>query len=193
MSDEIQGKRVAFLVANEGIEQVELTEPWRAIESAGGEPSLIAPDSGEAQAFNHLDRADTFDVDETVADADPDDYDALVLPGGVANPDQLRTIPEAVQFARSFFEAGKPVAAICHAPWTLVEAGVVQDRTLTSWPSLQTDIRNAGGTWVDEEVHVDAGLVTSRKPDDLEAFCAKMVEEIAEGVHAEQREQTVSS
>ena len=193
MSDEIQGKRIAFLVANEGIEQVELTEPWKAVESAGGEPQLVAPDAGEAQAFNHLDKGDAFDVDVTVAEADPEDYDALVLPGGVANPDQLRTDPDAVEFARSFFEAGKPVAAICHAPWTLVEAGVVDGRTLTSWPSLQTDIRNAGGNWVDEEVHVDAGLVTSRKPDDLEAFCSKMLEEIAEGEHAEQREQTVGS
>jgi len=129
----------------------------------------------------------------SVADANSDDYDALVLPGGVANPDQLRTVDEAVAFVRGFFEEGKPVAAICHAPWTLVEADAVRDRTLTSWPSLQTDIRNAGGNWVDEEVHVDAGLVTSRKPDDLDAFCAKAVEEIAEGVHAEQREATVRS
>ena len=193
MSNALDGKRIAFLVANEGIEQVELTEPWRAVESAGGTPALIAPDAGEVQAFNHLDKADTFDVTTTVADADPASYDALVLPGGVANPDNLRTNDGAVAFARSFFEAGKPVAAICHAPWTLVEAGVVEGRTLTSWPSLQTDIRNAGGTWVDEEVHVDSGLVTSRRPDDLEAFCAKAIEEIAEGVHDEQREQTVGS
>ena len=193
MSDEITGKRVAFLVANEGIEQVELTEPWKAVEAAGGRPELIAPEPGSAQAFNHLDKADTYEVDETVSDADAADYDALVLPGGVANPDTLRTDPAAVEFARSFFAAGKPVAAICHAPWTLIEAGVVDGRTLTSWPSLQTDIRNAGGNWVDEPVHVDAGLVTSRKPDDLEAFCAKLIEEIAEGEHAEQREQTVSS
>ena len=193
MSEKIQGKRVAFLVANEGIEQVELTEPWKAVEQAGGEPVLIAPESGEAQAFNHLDKADTFDVDRTVDEAEADDYDALVLPGGVANPDLLRTVPAAVEFTRAFFEAGKPVAAICHAPWTLVEAGVVDGRTLTSWPSLQTDIRNAGGEWVDEEVHVDSGLVTSRNPDDLEAFCAKTIEEIAEGVHDEQREATVAS
>ena len=193
MSDEIQGKRVAFLVANEGIEQVELTEPWKAVESAGGKPELIAPEEGEAQAFNHLDKADTFPVDREVSAADPGDYDALVLPGGVANPDTLRTIPDAVDFARSFFEAGKPVAAICHAPWTLVEAGVVEGRTLTSWPSLQTDIRNAGGEWVDEEVHVDSGFVTSRKPDDLEAFCSKLIEEIAEGAHEGQREATVNA
>ena len=193
MSDEITGKRVAVLVANEGIEQVELTEPWKAVEAAGGRPELIAPEPGDAQAFNHLDKADTYEVDETVSNADAADYDALVLPGGVANPDTLRTDPAAVEFARSFVAAGKPVAAICHAPWTLIEAGVVDGRTLTSWPSLQTDIRNAGGNWVDEPVHVDAGLVTSRKPDDLEAFCAKLIEEIAEGEHAEQREQIVSS
>jgi protease I len=188
----IDGKRVAFLVANEGVEQVELTRPWEAISDAGAQPELVAPESGEVQAFNHLDKADTFDVDTTVGEADPDDYDALVLPGGVANPDALRTIDDAVAFARAFFEAGKPVAAICHAPWTLVEADVVDGRTLTSWPSLQTDIRNAGGNWVDEEVHVDGGLVTSRKPDDLEAFCAKAIEEIAEGVHDRQREATAT-
>jgi protease I len=193
MADELQGKRVAFLVANEGIEQVELTEPWKAVEEAGGQPELIAPEAGQAQAFNHLDKADQFDVDKTVADADAGDYDGLVLPGGVANPDVLRTEEDAVSFVRAFFEAGKPVAAICHGPWTLVEADVVRDRTLTSWPSIQTDIRNAGGQWVDEEVHVDSGLVTSRNPDDLPAFCSKLVEEIAEGVHAEQREATVGS
>jgi protease I len=184
---------VAFLVANEGVEQVELTSPWDAIEQAGGEPELIAPETGTVQAFNHLDEGDEFEATKTAADADPSDYDALVLPGGVANPDILRTIPEAVEFTRAFFEAGKPVAAICHGPWTLVEAGVVEGRTLTSWPSLQTDIRNAGGEWVDEQVHVDAGLVTSRKPDDLDAFNSKTIEEIAEGVHDEQREQTVGT
>ncbi len=191
MSERIDGKRVAFLVANEGVEQVELTTPWEAVKGAGGEPELIAPESGEVQALQPSRPGDAFDVDRTVADADAADYDALVLPGGVANPDILRTVPEAVEFARAFFEAGKPVAAICHAPWTLVEAGVVEGRTLTSWPSLKTDIRNAGGDWVDEQVHVDSGLVTSRKPDDLEAFCAKAIEEFAEGVHAEQREATV--
>jgi len=193
MSDELQGKKIAFLVANEGIEQIELERPWQAVEEAGGEPVLVAPDEGEAQAFNHLDKADTFSVDQAVGDADASDYDGLVLPGGVANPDNLRTDEDAVAFARAFFEAGKPVGAICHAPWTLVEAGVVDGRTLTSWPSLQTDIRNAGGNWVDEEVHVDSGFVTSRKPDDLDAFCAKIVEEFAEGVHSEQREATVAS
>ena len=192
MSDRLEGKTVAFVVANEGIEQVELTEPWKAVEEAGGNPVLIAPQSGEAQAFNHLDKADTFGVDVTASDADPADYDGLVLPGGVANPDVLRQDEDAVGFVRAFFEAGKPVAAICHAPWTLIEADVVSGRKLTSWPSLQTDLRNAGAEWVDEEVVVDEGLVTSRKPDDLEAFCEKMVEEICEGVHEEQREQTVA-
>jgi protease I len=193
MSERIDGKRVAFLVANEGVEQVELTTPWEAVEKAGGEPVLIAPETGEVQAFEHLDKADTFEATEAVADVDAADYDGLVLPGGVANPDRLRRVPEAVDFTRGFFEAGKPVAAICHAPWVLVEAGVVDGRTLTSFPSLRTDIRNAGGTWVDEEVHVEAGLVSSRKPDDLDAFCAKAIEEIAEGIHAEQRAATVGS
>jgi protease I len=192
MSKRIEGKEIAFLVANEGVEQVELTRPWDAVREAGGQPVLIAPETGEVQAFEHLDKADTFEATVAASDANADDYDALVLPGGVANPDQLRTVPEAVAFARAFFEAGKPVAAVCHAPWTLVEAGVVSGRRLTSWPSLKTDIRNAGGEWVDEQVVVDSGLVTSRKPDDLDAFCAKAIEEIAEGVHAEQREATVS-
>jgi protease I len=183
----LDGKKIAILVANEGIEQVELTEPRKALEEAGAQVELIAPEAGEAQAFDHLDKADTFPVDKTVSDADADDYDGLMLPGGVANPDALRTEEDAVRFTRSFFESGKPVAAICHAPWTLVEADVVRGRRLTSWPSIQTDIRNAGGEWVDEEVVVDNGLVTSRKPDDLPAFTAKMVEEFCEGEHEGQR------
>jgi protease I len=181
MANELQGRRIAFVIANEGAEQVELTEPWQAVQDAGGSPELLAPQPGQAQAFNHLDKADTFPVDRAVGDADPASYDALVLPGGVANPDQLRTVPEAVGFVRAMFAAGKPAAVICHGPWTVVEADLVRGRTLTSWPSLRTDIRNAGGTWVDTEVQVcTAGpnvLVTSRNPDDLPAFCKQLVEE----------------
>jgi protease I len=187
MAGKLDGKRIAFLAANEGTEQVELTEPWKAVEQEGGTPELISLEPGQIQAFNHLDKGDTFSVDHTAAEADASRYDALVLPGGVANPDQLRTDDDAVAFVRAFFEAAKPVAVICHGPWTLIDAGVVRGRTLTSWPSLETDLRNAGATWVDEEVHVDHGLVTSRKPDDLPAFCGKLVEEIAEGVHEGQR------
>ncbi len=192
MAEELKGKRIAFLVANEGIEQVELTEPRKAVEAAGAETELVAPESGEVQAFNHLDKGDTFEVDVTAADADAGDYDGLVLPGGVANPDILRTEPEAVAFARAFFEAGKPVGVICHGPWTLIEAGVVEGRTMTSWPSLRTDLRNAGAEWVDEEVVVDSGLVSSRNPDDIPAFNAKIVEEFAEGEHAEQAAKTAA-
>jgi protease I len=179
MADQLQGKRIAFLVAPEGTEQVELTEPWKAVEAAGGTPELISTDTGEIQAFNHLDKGDTFPVDRTVAEATASDYDGLVLPGGVANPDFLRADKDAVAFVRAFFQDDKPVGVICHGPWTLVEAGVLAGRTVTSWPSLQTDIRNAGGTWVDEEVVVDDGLVSSRKPDDLPAFCATIVDEFA--------------
>jgi deglycase len=179
MANELEGLRVAFVAANEGIEQVELTEPWQAVKDAGGAPEMLSPEPGEAQAFNHLDKADTFPVDRAIRDADPGDFDALVLPGGVANPDQLRTVPEAVAFVGSMFRAGKPAAVICHGPWTLVEADLVRGRTLTSWPSLQTDIRNAGGRWVDTEVQrCTSGpnvLVTSRKPDDLPAFCKQLV------------------
>jgi protease I len=177
MAGQLDGKRVAIMVANEGIEQVEMTAPREALENAGATVELLAPEAGEVQAFNHLDKADTFTADKAIKDVSAGDYDALMLPGGVANPDNLRTHEEAVRFARAFFDAGKPVAAICHAPWTLVEADVVHGRTLTSWPSLQTDIRNAGGRWVDEEVVVDHGLVTSRMPDDLPAFNDKMLRE----------------
>ncbi|HEX6780402.1 MAG TPA: type 1 glutamine amidotransferase domain-containing protein [Solirubrobacterales bacterium] len=191
MSDRLQGKRIAFLTANEGVEQVELTEPMRAVCEAGADTELLAPEIGEVQAFNHLDKADTFEVDRVVGEADPDEYDGLVLPGGVANPDQLRAKPEVLEFVRAIFAAGKPVGVICHGPWTLIDAGVVEGRVLTSWPSLQTDLRNAGAIWVDEEVHVDQGLVSSRKPDDLEAFNAKIVEELAEGVHEGQQVKTI--
>jgi len=179
MAHQLTGRRIAFMTANEGIEQVELTEPWEAVKDVAGHRELLAPEPGSAQAYNHLDKAKTFPVTRAIRDADPADFDALVLPGGVANPDQLRTRPEAVRFVQSMFVAGKPVAAICHAPWTLVEADLVRGRTLTSWPSLQTDIRNAGGTWVDSQVEVcTAGpnvLITSRKPDDLPAFCKELV------------------
>lgn len=186
VADTLTGRRVAFLVAPEGTEQVELTEPWKAVENAGGRPELISTKSGSIQAFNHLDKADTYTVDRTVAEASADDYDGLVLPGGVANPDILRTDEKAVSFVRDFFAQQKPVAVICHGPWTLIEADVVRGRRLTSWPSLQTDLRNAGAEWVDEEVVVDQGLVSSRNPNDLPAFCSKLVEEIAEGKHAKQ-------
>ena len=180
----LDGKKVAFL-ATHGVEQVELTEPRKVVENEGAETELISLESGQIQAFEHLNHGDKFDVDRTVKEADPSDYDALVQPGGVANPDFLRADEDAVAFFRAFFEAGKPVGVICHGPWMLVEAGVVDGMTVTSWPSLKTDIRNAGGNWVDEEVVVDKGLTTSRKPDDLPAFCAKIVEEFCEGKHEE--------
>jgi protease I len=185
MSEKLNGKRIAFLAAD-GVEQVELTEPWKAVEDAGATAQLISIHDGEIQGFNHLDKADTFKVDKTASEADASDYDGLVLPGGVANPDFLRSDEDAVAFTRAFFEQHKPVGVICHGPWTLVEADVVRDRTITSWPSVRTDLRNAGAKWVDEEVVVDEGLVSSRNPDDLPAFCAKVVEEIAEGKHAAQ-------
>ena len=187
MADKLQGKRVAFL-ATDMVEQVELTEPWKAVKDEGATPELVSLEDGEIQAFNHYDKADTFKVDRTVEEASADDYDALVIPGGVGNPDTMRMNENAVEFTRQFFEQGKPVGVICHGPWMLVEAGVVRDRTVTSWPSLRTDIRNAGGNWVDQEVVVEDGLVTSRKPDDLPAFNAKIVEEFAEGRHAKQAE-----
>jgi protease I len=179
----LQGKTVAFLVAPEGVEQVELTDPWQAVVEAGGTPRLVSTQAGRVRAFNHLDRGDTFAVDDVVDKVSAADYDALVLPGGVANPDALRQHADAVAFVRDFFEAGKPVAAICHAPWTLIEADVVRGRTLTSWPSLRTDLANAGAQWVDEQVHVCTGgpnaLITSRNPDDLPAFGDALVTEFA--------------
>jgi protease I len=192
MANELQGKKIAFL-ATDGVEQIELVEPWKAVEQAGGEPELLSIQPGKIQGFEHLDKGEEFSVDKHVSQGDPDDYDGLVLPGGVANADFLRMDEDAVRFVKNFFETGKPVGVICHGPWTLVEAGVVKGRKITSWPSLQTDIRNAGGNWVDEEVVVDAGLVSSRKPDDLPAFCAKIVEEFGEGVHEEQAEKTAQA
>ena len=190
MANELNGKRVA-IVATDMVEQVELLEPRKALDEAGAQTELISLEPGKIQGFNHYDKGDEIPVDRTIEEASAEEYDALLLPGGVGNPDTLRMDENVVSFVRGFFEQGKPVAAICHGPWTLVEAGVVRGRKLTSWPSIQTDIRNAGGNWVDEEVVVDQGLVTSRKPDDIPAFNAKMVEEFAEGKHAEQREKTL--
>ncbi|HEY7967103.1 MAG TPA: type 1 glutamine amidotransferase domain-containing protein [Solirubrobacteraceae bacterium] len=184
MGSKLNGRTIAFLVAQEGIEEVELTGPREAVEKAGANTQLIAPQAGEVQAFEHLDKGSRYKVDRTLDEADADDYDGLVLPGGVANPDQLRTDPRAVRFVQDFFAAGKPVGVICHGPWTLVEADVVRGRRITSWPSLQTDIRNAGGEWVDEEVVVDERLVSSRKPDDLPAFCEAIVEQFAQAAVA---------
>jgi protease I len=186
MADQLQGKKIAFLMANEGVEEVELTKPLEAVREAGADAELLAPEAGDIQAFNHLDKAETFEADRAVGDADVSEFDGLVLPGGVANPDELRTHEDAVSFVRGFFESGKPVGVICHGPWTLIEADVVRGRTVTSWPSLRTDLRNAGAEWVDQEVVTDQGLVTSRKPEDLPAFDAKIVEEFAEGAHAGQ-------
>jgi protease I len=180
MAHDVQKKSVAFLVATAGVEQVELTHPWTAVEEAGANAVLVAPEAGSIQAFNHLDKGESYPVDVTLDLAAVEQFDVLVLPGGVANPDQLRTIPAAVDFVRAFVESGKPVAAICHAPWILAEADVLRGRTLTSWPSLHTDLRNAGAVWVDKELVVDndgpGPLVTSRKPNDLPAFSAKVVE-----------------
>jgi protease I len=182
LATELKDKKVAFLFTD-GVEQVELTEPLRAVREAGADTTLVSLEAGEVQMFNHLDKGDTIKAELAIGDADASSFDALVLPGGVANPDALRVDADAMTFIRGFFEQHKPVGVICHGPWTLVEADVVRGRTLTSWPSLQTDLRNAGAEWVDEEVHVDNGLVSSRKPDDLPAFIAKVIEEIAEGKH----------
>ena len=177
-SNRLMGRVVAFVVANEGVEQVELTSPWRAVEQAGGSPVLISIEAGDVQALHHLDKGDVFQATGTTADANPDDYDAVVRPGGIANPDRLRTDAAAVSFIRDFVGSGRPVAAVCHGPWTLIEAGVVDGRTMTSWPSLRTDIENAGGHWVDESVVVDHGLITSRNPGDLEAFAGALLDSL---------------
>jgi protease I len=192
MADELNGKKVAFVATN-GVEQVELTEPMKAVRDAGADTEIVSIEAGEFQGFNHLDKGDTFTADRAAADADASEYDALVLPGGVANPDFLRVEPDVLEFVRTFFEQGKPVGVICHGPWTLIDAGVVKGRTITSWPSVRTDLVNAGATWVDKEVIVDQGLVSSRKPDDLPAFCAKIVEEFAEGRHEQQAAKTSAS
>lgn len=182
MAERLAGKTIAVL-ATDGVEQVELTEPIKALKEAGAKVALVAPKSGMIQAFKHFDKADTFRVDAALDSVQPESFDALVLPGGVINPDQLRLEPKAIAFIRHFVEAKKPIAAICHGPWTLIDAGGVEGRRVTSWPSLQTDLKNAGAHWSDEPVVTDRGLVTSRKPDDLPQFCAKMIEEIAEGRH----------
>jgi protease I len=178
----LDGKKIAILAAD-GVEQVELIEPRKAIEDEGATTELLSLEDGEILAFNHLDHGDRLPVDKPVADASPDDYDGLVIPGGVANGDFLRADDDAVRFVADFARTRKPIASICHGPWILVETGIVKGRTITSWPSLRTDVHNAGGTWVDEEVHVDSGLVTSRRPDDIPAFSAKAIEEFAEGAH----------
>src|SRR5215211_3487954 len=188
MAGKLEGKTIAFIAA-EGVEQVELTEPWKAVEQEGGRPELISLEPGQVQAFNHLDKGDTFTVDHTASEADASRYDGLVMPGGVANPDFLRVDDGAVAFVRAFFATGKPVAAICHGPWTLIDAGVVKGRKMTSYPSIQMDLKNAGAFWSDHEVVVDSGLVTSRKPSDIPAFNRKMIEEFVEGVHGGQMAQ----
>src|SRR3954452_15394640 len=185
MAQKLDGKKVAILVAD-GFEQVEMTKPRAALDEAGAQTSIVSPKSGQIQGMNHADKGDKFDVDITLDDARPEEFDALLIPGGLMNPDQLRSTPEAVEFTRHFFETGKPVAAICHGPWVLIDAGVVRGRTLTSWPAIKTDVKNAGGNGIDQEVVVDNGLVTSRKPDDIPAFNEKIIEEFCEGRHAKQ-------
>ena len=184
MSEQLSGKKVAILVAD-GFEQVEMTEPRAALQNAGADTKIVSVKSGQVQGMHHADKGDKFNVDQTLDDADPAEFDALLIPGGLMNPDTLRSTPEALKFTRHFFEEGKPVAAICHGPWVLIDAGVVRGRTLTSWPAIKTDVQNAGGNWVDKEVVVDNGLITSRKPDDIPAFNRKMIEEFHEGRHAE--------
>lgn len=186
MAQQLNGKKIAILVEN-GFEQAELVEPKKALEQAGAQTQIVSPVQGEVKGWKDKEWGDSFPVDVPLEQANAGSYDGLLLPGGVMNPDKLRMNPLAVQFVRNMYDAGKPIAAICHGPWTLVEAGVVTGRTLTSWPSLKTDIRNAGGHWVDEQVVTDNGLVTSRKPDDISAFNQKMIEEIAEGNHAGRR------
>jgi protease I len=183
MATQLEGKRVAILIAN-GFEQVELTEPKQALEEAGAKTSIVSPETGKVRGWNHTEWGDEFPVDISLSEAKAEEFDALLLPGGVMNPDKLRRNEWALQFVRAFFESGKPIAAICHGPWTLIDANVVSGRRMTSYPSIQTDLKNAGANWVDEEVVVDNGLVTSRKPDDIPAFNRKMIEEISEGVHA---------
>ena len=185
MAGKLEGKKVAILVAD-GFEQVEMTKPRAALQEAGAEAKIVSPKPGKIQGMNHADKGDKFDVDLTLGEAKPEEFDALMIPGGLMNPDQLRSTPEALDFVRHFFEEAKPVAAICHAPWVLIDAGVVRGRTLTSWPAIKTDVKNAGGNWVNEEVVVDNGLVTSRKPDDIPAFNKKMIEEFCEGRHEAQ-------
>ncbi len=182
----IEGKRVAILVA-EGFELSEMTGPKKVLEDAGAKTAIVSPAKGEVQGWKHFDKADKFKVDVPVDAANADEFDALLLPGGVANPDQLRGNPKAVQFVKRFVESGKPIGVICHGPWTLIEAGAVEGRTMTSWPTLKTDLQNAGAKWVDQEVVVDKGIVSSRKPDDVPAFSRKLIEEIAEGAHKERR------
>jgi protease I len=182
MAIELSGKKVAILAAD-GFEEVELTRPRKALDEAGAETTVVSIKSGKIQGMNHAAKGETVTVDQTLADAKPQDFDALMIPGGLMNPDTLRSTEEALEFVRHFFREGKPVAAICHAPWVLIDAGVVRGRTLTSWPAIKTDVRNAGGSWVDQEVVVDNGLVTSRKPDDIPAFNKKMIEEFCEGRH----------
>jgi protease I len=182
MAEKLSGKKVAIL-ATDGFEQVELTKPRAALDEAGAKTTVVSIKPGKIQGMNHADKGDTVAVDRTLAEAKPEDFDALMIPGGLMNPDTLRSSEEALEFVRHFFREGKPVAAICHAPWVLIDASVIRGRTVTSWPAIKTDIRNAGAHWVDKEVVVDNGLVTSRRPDDIPAFNKKMIEEFCEGLH----------